>query len=206
MLFLDLSNCGPSAFLRVLYFFKLILNIVFVIIPIALIILIIIDFSKAIISSDVDAQGKIFKLATKRIMYALIVFFVPTIVAIVNEALGGLGVNYLDCYTDINLDAINLLEAEEIAVDEAKKEAKKEVEKEKKEAEKDEEKIKEDIKNNSDDSSNSITTDGECDGMVYYSNGVFYKPGSSYKNGTAKTKGSANYGYNKYFYNMLKNL
>ena len=110
MLLLDLSSCGPSGLLRVLYFIKLILDIFFIIIPIGLIILITIDFAKAVISGDESAQSKVFKLSIKRILYALFVFFVPMIVSIVNIILGDLGVNYSVCYNDISLDAINALE------------------------------------------------------------------------------------------------
>lgn len=196
MFFLDLSNCGPSGLLRVIYFFKLILDIIFIIIPIGLIVLLSIDFSKAIISGDVDAQAKVFKLATKRIMYAVIVFFVPTIVGIVNEVLGDLGVNYSVCFNDVNLDAINSLEEEEIAKEKAEKEARLALLDKQRQME-----------------NNIINSDGRyvvnssgCDGMVYYEKGVFYKPSSNYKNGTSDTKGSALYGYNIYFYNMLTSL
>lgn len=196
MLLLDLSNCGPSGLLKVLYFLKLILDIVFIIIPIGLIILLTVDFAKAVISGDESAQKKTFNLATKRIMYAVIVFFVPTIVSIVNTVLGDLGVDYSVCYNDISLDAINALEAEEIAKEEAEKAARLALlEKQRTEEEE------------------LIDKDGyytvaasDCDGMVYYENGVFYKPSNNYKSGTSATKGSALYGYNKYFYDMLDNM
>lgn len=195
MLLLDLSSCGPSGLLRVLYFFKLILDIVFIIIPIGLIILLTIDFAKAMMSGDESAQKKTFNLATKRIMYAVIVFFVPTIVSIVNTVLGDLGVNYLDCYNDISLDAINALEAEEIAKEEAAETARLALlEKEKA--------MEEGIM---DAEGYYVASGSDCDGMVYYENGIFYKP-KSYTNGTAGTKGSALYGYNKYFYNMLTTM
>lgn len=197
MLLLDLSNCGPSGLLRVLYFFKLILDIVFIIIPIGLIILLTIDFAKAVISGDESAQKKTFNLATKRIMYAVIVFFVPTIVSIVNTVLGNLGVDYSVCYNDISLDAINTLEAEEMAKEEAEKAARL--------ALLGKERLEEE---------GTMDSDGyyvgdankSCDGMVYYENGTFYTPGKSYKNGTPETKGSALHGYNKLFYNMLNTM
>lgn len=197
MLLLDLSSCGPSGLLRVLYFFKLILDIVFIIIPIGLIILLTIDFAKAVISGDESAQKKTFNLATKRIMYAVIVFFVPTIVSIVNTVLGDLGVDYSACYNDISLDAINALEAEEIAKEEAEKAARLAL-LEKQKAEED--KII--------DSEGYYTVSAsECDGMVYMDEqGYFYVPSNNYKSGVAGTKGSALYGYNKFFYNMLNTM
>lgn len=196
LLLLDLSSCGPSGLLRVLYFFKLILDIVFIIIPIGLIILLTIDFSKAMISGDESAQKKTFNLATKRIMYAVIVFFVPTIVSIVNTVLGDLGVDYSVCYNDISLEAINALEAEEIAREEAEEAARLALlEKQKAEEE-----------GKMDSEGYYTVSASECDGMVYYDNGTFYIPSSNYKSGIAGTKGSALYGYNKYFYNMLTTM
>ena len=56
MLLLDLSGCGPSGILRAVYFFKLILDIVLIIIPIALIVLLLIDFSKMVISNDEEKR------------------------------------------------------------------------------------------------------------------------------------------------------
>lgn len=56
MSFLDLANCGPSGILKVIYFFKLILDIVFIIMPIALILLVTVDISKAVVTGDEGAQ------------------------------------------------------------------------------------------------------------------------------------------------------
>lgn len=199
MLLLDLANCGPSGLLRVIYFFKLILDILFIIVPIGLIILLLIDFSKMVISGDEGAQSKTFKLAMKRILYAVIVFFVPTIVSIFNSILGDLGVEYSACYNDITIDAINQLAAEEEAIEEAEKAARLALlEEERKEAEENEKILK---KINS--SGTHLASGSGCDGMVYYEDGVFYKP-SSATSGSDGTKGSTDYGYNKYFYEMLK--
>lgn len=198
MLLLDLSGCGPSGLLRVLYFFKLILDIVFTIIPIALIVLLIIDFAKMVISNDESAQSKTFKLATKRIFYAVLVFFVPTIVSIFNSILGELGVDYSACYNDITIETINQLEAEEIAIEEAKKAASLALLEEERKKKEEEGNIEILLS-----SSNVYLASGKgCDGMVYYESGVFYKP-STATSGSNGTKGSANYGYNKYFYEML---
>ena len=201
MLLLDLSGCGPSGLLRVIYFFKLLLDVVFIIIPIALIVILIIDFSKAALSSDEVAQKKTFKLATKRVLYAVIAFFVPTIVSIFNNILGDLGVDYSKCYNDITIEALDQLEAEEKVEEEADRAARMALlEKEKKQKEKKEntEKLLE---------SNSVykASGKGCDGMVYYENGNFYKPTSD-TSGSSGTKGSASYGYNKYFYDMLSKM
>ncbi len=202
MLFMDLSNCGPSGLLRVIYFFKLILNVVFTIIPIALIIMLMVDFAKMTISGDENEQSKTFKLATKRIMYAVIVFCIPWIVSVLNAALGSLGVDYAACYYDVTMDAINELAATEEKIEEAQKRARQKQLEEQRKKEEEEEKIRGYFNSN-----NVYLAIGQgCDGMVYYENGNFYKPSGSYKNGTPETKGSAPYGYNKYFYEMLNKM
>ena len=203
MLFLDLANCGPSGLLKVIYFFKLILDIVFIIIPIALIILLTIDISKAVISGDESAQKKSVSLGIKRILYAVIVFCVPYIVSLLNVVLGDLGVDYSACFYDINMDAIKQLETEEIAAEEAKRTARIALlEKKRKEAEKEEA-----DKRQVNSLSTTVPKATGCDGYVYYENGTFYKPSNeSGLNGTSGSKGSAAAGYNKYFYSMLTKM
>lgn len=202
MFFLDLSGCGPAGLLRVLYFFKLILDIVFIIVPIGLIVMLIIDFAKMTISGDESVQKKMFNVATKRLLTAVIVFFVPMIVSIVNEILGDLGVEYSVCYNDISIEAIEQLEMDEETIENAKKNALFKL-LEKQEEEKKEE---EQVENIVSESGTYIANGTGCDGLVYYENGIFYKPSSAYTNGTLETKGSAAYGYNKYFYDMLTEM
>lgn len=198
MIFLDLANCGPAGLLRVIYFIKLIFEILFILIPICLIILLIIDFSKMVVSNDEGAQKKIFNLTIKRIISAILVYFVPLFVNIFNIVLGTLGVEFSHCYTDVTLDAINVLEAEEIAIREAKEEARiAAVRSEREKAEEEKKKRQEALK--------ATVSGSGCDGHVLYENGVFYKP-STATSGSDGTKGSAKYGYNKYFYDMLSKL
>lgn len=119
MLLLDLSNCGPSGLLRVIYFFKILLDIVFVIIPVALIILLIIDFTKMAASSNDGDQKKMFNLALKRILSAVLVFFVPFFVEVFNLVLGELGVNYSVCLNNLTIKEINRLQSVEFANEKA---------------------------------------------------------------------------------------
>lgn len=208
MLFLDLAKCGPAGLLRVIYFFKLILNIVFIVIPIALIILLMVDFSKAVIANDDAAQKKIANLAIKRIFYAVMVFIVPYIVNIFNTVLGDLGVNYLECYNNISIEAIEDLEVQEKLKEEAEKAAmmaKLAAEREAKEEEIAKRKATE--KELAKLGKSHILNGSGCDGLVYYSDGTFYQPtDSTKKSGSPETKGSASFGYNKYFYKLLEDF
>lgn len=204
MLFLDLSNCGPSAVLRILYFLKLIFDILFIAIPIGLIILLTIDFAKMVVWSDEGKRKKAFNLAMKRIMYAVFIFFVPTIISVFCGILSEVGAKYTDCYTDLNIDAINRLAYEEKAIKEAEKAAKLALIKKQRDKE-DLLKQQQQTSNNTEDFKNA----SGCDGIVYYdeSTGIFYRPDSStYPNGTDSCRGSAPYGYNKFFYQKLMNM
>ena len=201
MLFLDLSNCGPAGFLKVLYFFKMILDIVFIIVPVALIVLLIFEFSKAIVTADQDKKNTAIKVGGRRILAAVIIFAIPTIVNLFNVILtevdSGFKVELFSCFTDLTLDAIDTLEADELKEEEAKRGAS---------AAGFLNSYNRDFAINqylqSLDDSERISG---CDGMVYYENGVYYYP-ASYTNGTAATKGSADYGYNKYFFASLNKM
>lgn len=121
MLFLDLSNCGPSGLLRVIYFFKLIMDIVFILIPIVLIVFISIDLAKALMSGDKGEQSKTFKHIGKRVLYAIILFFVPTIVSFVNAVLGDLGIDYSVCLDNLTIEEIDYLDSVEFSCEEGER-------------------------------------------------------------------------------------
>lgn len=94
-----MNACTNPDILRVIYFFLLLIDIVKIIIPIALIIYGMIDFSKAIITSDEKFQKKTVSLFFKRILYGVLVFATPWVVEVFMEALGDLtaGINFTDC-------------------------------------------------------------------------------------------------------------
>ena len=108
-MFLDLSNCGPSAILKVLYFIKTLIDIVLFFVPIGLIIFLSIDFGKAMISGDESTQKKVVQLAIKRILYTIVLFLVPVFVSFTNSMLGNAGVNYSVCWENLNLEEIKYL-------------------------------------------------------------------------------------------------
>lgn len=102
-----MEACTNSDVLRVIYFGLLILDIVKIVIPIALIILGAIDFSKSVVTSDEGVQKKNVNLFIKRIMYAIIVFAVPWIVETFITVLGDLieddEINFTDCIINARL-------------------------------------------------------------------------------------------------------
>ena len=69
LLFFDLSSCGPAELLKVIYFVKILLEMVLFIVPIGLILFISIDFAKAMISSNSSEQSKTVNIVIKRIVF-----------------------------------------------------------------------------------------------------------------------------------------
>lgn len=120
-MFLDLSNCGPSPLLKILYFIKILLDIVLFLIPIGLIVFLSVDLGKAMISGDESTQKKVVQLAAKRILYAIVIFLVPVIVSFSNSMLGDLGVNYSVCWDNLNLEEIKHLSTIEYSCEIAEK-------------------------------------------------------------------------------------
>lgn len=104
--------CTNPDILRVIYFAKLILDIVKIVIPIGLIIMGMIDFSKSVVTSDDGVQKKNMQLFIKRVIYAVLVFAVPWIVETLIVTLGNLteGVNFTDCLENANSECIEKLE------------------------------------------------------------------------------------------------
>jgi len=103
-----MEACTNPDVLRVLLFAKNIVSIIFTIIPIAIIIMAMIDFSKSVTSSSADEQRKKIKIIIKRTLYGIIVFSVPfivkSIVKIIENTFGE-PLNYNSCIENIdNID------------------------------------------------------------------------------------------------------
>lgn len=117
-MYILLEACQHPGVLRVIYFASLILDIVFTVLPIGLIVMLLIDFSKAVIVSD-EKTVKGTKIVIQRIINAMIVFCIPWIVSVFMSLLNGagLGEGYTECLENArsgNLDYYDkLLEAEE---------------------------------------------------------------------------------------------
>lgn len=103
---LSLSPCEQPDILQIIRIIKVIMSIICIIIPICVFIFVSIDFAKNVLaSSDKDMSANA-KLAVKRIIMGVAVFFVPTIVMAVNSILGNLGVDYSACLTNATTEGI----------------------------------------------------------------------------------------------------
>ena len=124
-----LEVCQHPGVLRVIYFAKIIEEIIFIVVPIGLIVMTMVDFSKAVVSGDPGEQSKKAAIIPKRLLYAFIVFVVPWIVKVVMSVLDQAGVDigtdYETClanakpenfdYYDSLLADEEKIEAEELA-------------------------------------------------------------------------------------------
>lgn len=104
-----LETCQHPGVLKVIYFISLLIDIVFMIVPIILIILLLIDFSKAVISGDSENNKKNNKLVIKRIISAIVVFSIPWIVETLFSMLNSVGFSsdYLTCLDNANKETIS---------------------------------------------------------------------------------------------------
>ena len=111
-MYILLDACQHPGILRIIYFGSLLLDIVFTLVPIGLIVILMIDFSKAVIGGDEKAV-KSTKIVGKRIIYAMIVFCIPWIVEVFMSLMDSVGfsVNYQECLSNAKSDKAKEAEA-----------------------------------------------------------------------------------------------
>ena len=63
------------ATLSLIFFFREILKYVMIVIPLGLVLMMTIDFFRGVIS--IDDQEKVTKYVTKRVVYTIVIFFMP---------------------------------------------------------------------------------------------------------------------------------
>lgn len=93
-----IDACKHPTILRVLYFGYLFWEILAVVIPIGLILMLMIDFGKAVVANSDDVQIKSTKLVSKRIMYAIFIFAIPWLVNTIMGVLSSAGIELGDDY------------------------------------------------------------------------------------------------------------
>ena len=106
-----LDACNNIGLLKILMFIKIIMNIIFIIVPIGMIIMISIDFSRNIFNAD---EGKIKdnnKIIINRIISVILLFMVPYIIDLFMHLFDNLNVHFALCYNNASKERI-----EEIAI------------------------------------------------------------------------------------------
>lgn len=118
--------CNNPDVLKVILFIIQILKILFTVVPIGLIVMIGLDLFKNITAGKEDEMKKNLSIAIKRIIYCIVIFFVPTIVSLVNTVVGEVledtKIDYTMCFTNANLEYIEkrIVEVAKEAVAKAK--------------------------------------------------------------------------------------
>lgn len=102
-----INICNNIDVIRIIYLVSKIFNLACIIIPIVLIVMITIDLLKSVIGDEKDSK-KNNKTIINRIVFALLLFFVPTFVTIVINVLNVTGITseYKDCLTNANASYI----------------------------------------------------------------------------------------------------
>lgn len=102
-MYILLDVCNNPGILRVIYFGLILIDIVTVVVPIGLIVMLLLDFTKAVIANNYEEQRKSTKLVVRRIVFAVLVFFVPWIVSLFTDILSNVGLSvpdYVVCITN----------------------------------------------------------------------------------------------------------
>jgi len=102
--------CNNPEILKIILYIKMIFKYVFILIPIILLLMLAIDFFKNIIAKDESEMKKNISIAIKRIIYCVVLFFVPTIVSLVINLVDSsidTENTYLTCITNAELDIID---------------------------------------------------------------------------------------------------
>lgn len=97
-MYLLLSGCENPDVLSVIYFIEKILNVAFIIIPIGLILFITIDLVKTILNGDDKAEKTNNKIIVKRLILAIAIFFIPTIITLLTNLMSNAGIEFATEY------------------------------------------------------------------------------------------------------------
>lgn len=105
--------CNNSGILRVFYFLKIILNILFTVLPIIVIIVTIINVFKVVTDGKTDTMKTTLLKSFKNILAAIIVFFIPGIMNYIFNSFLDTKIDLASCITNANLEYIKEREKEE---------------------------------------------------------------------------------------------
>ena len=94
--FLAMDACDNVNILKISYLVKQLLNIAFILIPIALILIVSVDFFRAVMSDEEGMKNNT-SLAIKRLIYAAVIFLIPTLVKFSMNNLVDSNVGYAKC-------------------------------------------------------------------------------------------------------------
>lgn len=100
----EFAICETPQILRIIYFIKIVINIVKTVVPIALIVMITIECVKGVINND-QKLGNIVKLNMNKILSAILIFAVPTLIDITLEIIDE-KTDYKSCWVNAEKTSI----------------------------------------------------------------------------------------------------
>ena len=118
--------CENLDFIRIIYFLKNILDIIYIIVPILLILMLAIDISKIILASDIEGvRKKSMSMIVKRTLAVIAIFFLPAFLFYLIGLTGVSGANDgVLCWNKASIDTIEHLQAARDLEEELKKQEK----------------------------------------------------------------------------------
>lgn len=107
-----LGICSSSAVLNVIFIVKQVIMIISVVVPITLLIIVMVDFMKAVNAGDQDGLKKASDIAVKRSIACVIIFMIPTFVNVLTRVSPG-NSEYKTCMESATMEYISQRRAEE---------------------------------------------------------------------------------------------
>lgn len=101
-----LSICDNPDILKVMVLIKLVINVICVAVPIILIVVLMIDYAKAVSSNNDNMVYKINKTLPYRLSAVAIIILMPTLVNIIIDVVDGSD-DYLDCLSNGSWESVN---------------------------------------------------------------------------------------------------
>lgn len=108
MIFSLIDLCSEPAFLGVIFFIKQLLRIAWILIPLGLIVMAMVDLAKSVLANGTDEMAKNGKVLIKRTILCIALYLIPTFVNAVINLMGDgvLDSNFVTCYKRAQLDTI----------------------------------------------------------------------------------------------------
>ena len=118
-----LNICESSGVLRTFYILKICLSLVTTILPIIVILMFIINAFKAVVDGKSDSLKEVFSLNVKRLVAALIVFLIPSMLDFIFTSLVTIESDFSSCWINSTLEGItNAKENEDLLLKEEREE------------------------------------------------------------------------------------
>ena len=108
MIFSLIDLCSEPTFLGVIFFIKQLLKIAWIIIPMGLIVMAMVDLAKSVLANGTDEMAKNGKVLIKRTILCIALYLIPTFVNAVINLMGDgvLDSDFVSCYKKANLNTI----------------------------------------------------------------------------------------------------